>query len=452
MRLVIIGGSDAGISAALRARELAPDTDISVLLADEFPNYSICGLPFLLSGETPEVRQLAHRTEFDGIELLRNHVALSVDPWARIVVARDPAGRGIELSYDRLILGTGAEPVTPPISGIQNPGVFPLHTMGHSFAIQRYLEAEHPRNAVVVGAGYIGVEMADALTVRGLDVTLVGQNKSVLPTVDPDLGAMIESEFRRHGVNVATETDIRSIEVEGKRIRLTASNGYTKDADMVIVATGVKPTIALAANAGIPIGKRGAICVDRFMRTEVENIYAAGDCAETWHRVLQSNTYLPLGTTSHKQGRVAGENAIGGRREFQGSVGTQVVKVFDLAISRTGLREAEARNAGFDPVTSEVRAWDHKAYYPGAHELTIRVTGDRRSGRLLGAQVLGHWQAQVSKRIDIMATALFSGLKVDDISDLDLSYTPPLSSPWDPVQTASQAWTSALERELGKTE
>lgn len=446
MKLLIVGASDAGISAALRARELAPETDITAVLADEFPNYSICGLPFFLSGETPEAKQLAHRTEFGGIRLLRNHVAVSVEPKRCLVVARDPAGQRIELAYNRLILGTGAEPVTPAISGFQTPGVYPLHTMEHSFNIRRHLEEKHPRNAVVVGAGYIGVEMADALTVRGLEVTLIGKNKAVLPTVDTDLGALVEEEFRRHGVTVVTETDIRSIKAAAKQIRLTGANGFTKTADLVVVAVGVKPTTALAAGAGIPVGKTGAIRVNRGMRTDVENIFAAGDCAETWHRVLERHIYLPLGTTSHKQGRVAGENAVGGNREFQGSVGTQVVKVFELAIARTGLRKAEAQEAGFNPFTAEVKAWDHTAYYPGAHEVIVRITGDKRSGRLLGAQILGHWQAQVAKRVDIFAAALFAGLTVDQINDLDLSYTPPLSSPWDPVQMAAQRWNLELRK------
>ena len=189
-------------------------------------------------------------------------------------------------------------------------------------------------------------------------------------------------------------------------------------------------------------GEKGAIRVDRRMRTNVADVFAAGDCVETWHRLLQSSTYFPLGTTAHKQGRVAGENAVGGDRLFEGSLGTQVVKVFDLAIARTGLRDHEAKRAGFDPLTVETEAWDHKAYYPGAQQLHIRVTGDRRSGQLLGAQILGHWQAE-AKRIDVYAAALFAGLSVDAINDLDLSYTPPLGSPWDAVQLSAQTWTAA---------
>ncbi|MDA8114475.1 MAG: CoA-disulfide reductase, partial [Acidithiobacillus sp.] len=189
----------------------------------------------------------------------------------------------------------------------------------------------------------------------------------------------------------------------------------------------------------------GAIRVTQRMETGIPGIWAAGDCVETWHRILQRPAYLPLGTTAHKQGRVVGENAVGGERIFAGSVGTQTVKVFELAIARTGLREAEARAAGFDPVTVETQTWDHKAYYPDAQKLRIRVTGDHRTGRLLGAQILGHWQSGVSKRIDIFATALFHGMGVEDLNDLDLSYTPPFSSPWDPVQMGAQAWVETME-------
>jgi NADPH-dependent 2,4-dienoyl-CoA reductase/sulfur reductase-like enzyme len=319
----------------------------------------------------------------NGIRLLKNHKAVGIETKRNIVVVEDNEGQRREIGYDQLVIGTGAEPVTPPISGLRTAGVYPLHTMEHSFAVKQHLEEKNPRTAAVVGAGYIGVEMADALTVRGLEVTLTGKAKAVLPTVDADLGALVGEEFCRHGVEVVNETQIHSIKADGPQLRLMAAAGFEKVADLVVVAVGVKPVTHLAVSAGIPTGKRGAIRVNRGMKTELDNIYAAGDCAETWHRLLNRYTYLPLGTTSHKQGRVAGENAVGGQREFQGSVGTQVVKVFDLAIARTGLREAEAREAGFDPVTSEVTAWDHKAYYPGAHEMRICVTGDDGPGGCL---------------------------------------------------------------------
>ena len=352
----------------------------------------------------------------------------------------DASGKSRTLSYDRLLIATGSEPVVPKISGVQLPGVFFLHTMDDSFAIDRYLRETASRTAAIIGSGYIGLEMADALCLRGLDVSLIGRSRSPLPTVDPHFGDVVEEELQRHGVRVLNATEVTRIEQSGRDLVVTGGD-LSVTAGLVIIAPGVGPSSALASGAGIRVGAASAFAVDRSMRTSAPDVFAAGDCAETWHRVLERNVYLPLGTTAHKQGRVAGENMVGGSRSFQGCVGTQVVKVFELAVARTGLRDDEARHAGFDPVTVESTASDHKAYYPGARELRIRVTGDRLSGRLLGAQIIGHWRAQVAKRIDVFATALFHGMQVDGLSDLDLSYTPPLGSPWDPVQIAAQAWS-----------
>jgi NADPH-dependent 2,4-dienoyl-CoA reductase/sulfur reductase-like enzyme len=441
MRFVVIGGSDAGISAALRARELDTSADITVMLADAFPNYSICGLPFYLSGETPDWHQLAHRTEFQGIELLRNHTAQALDPLCKQVCAIDSAGREKTIPYDRLLIATGARPVIPPIHGMDQPGVYPLHTMDDSFRVNRYLTDRQPRSVVIVGSGYIGLEMADALTHRGLEVTLIGRSKTVLPTVDPGFGRILEETLRSQGIRVESGCEVQAIVQDGGRLHVLGSGEVNISAELVLVGVGVQPNVDIGKQAGLPTGTRGALRVNRRMETSIPDVYAAGDCVETWHRLLENYTYLPLGTTAHKQGRVAGENAVGGCREFQGSMGTQVVKVFDLAAARTGLRDDEARQAGFQSLTAETRHFDHKAYYPGARQLCLSVTGERSTGKLLGAQILGHWQSEVAKRIDVYATALFHGMKVEALNDLDLSYTPPLGSPWDAVQMAAQDWS-----------
>jgi NADPH-dependent 2,4-dienoyl-CoA reductase/sulfur reductase-like enzyme len=451
--LVIVGGSDAGISAALRAREIDPTTEVTVVVADTFPNFSICGLPFYLSGEVPDWRMLAHRTaaeiEAQGIELLLNHTAIALDAAGKRVLVRDEAGASQVLPYDRVIVGTGAEPAPPAIPGGDLPGVYPLHSMEQSFRVWQHLAATAPRHAVIVGAGYIGMEMADALTHRGLRVTLLQRGPSVLRTVDPSLGRLLAEEMERHGVEVVTGAAVAGIEPAGGRLRVVGEPALRVETDLVLLGTGVRPVTGLAREAGAALGTHGAIRVTRAMETSLPDVYAAGDCVETWHRVLEASVYLPLGTTSHKQGRVAGENAAGGHAQFMGSLGTQVVKVFNLAAARTGLLEAEARAAGYAAATSELTAWDHKAYYPGAQPLTLRVTGAVRTGRLLGAQIVGHWQAEVAKRIDIFAAALYHGMRVDELSDLDLSYTPPVSSPWDPVQMAAQAWAAAQRPLVG---
>jgi len=458
MHLVMIGGSDAGISAALRARELDPGSEVTVVVADAFPNFSICGIPYYLSGEVTHWRNLAHRTIADleaaGMGLRLDTTARRIDVAGRKLLVTGADGREELLAYDKLIVGTGAVPVRPPIGGLSGPdalgapeGLHLLHSMGDTFAVMRTLETAAPASAVIVGAGYIGLEMADALTVRGLQVTQMEQLEEVLPTVDPQLGARVHAELTAHGVEVMPGTTVQAISraeagQPGRlQVHATAADGtpVTRAADMVLVVAGVRPDTTLAAEAGATLGVKGAISVDTAMRTGLPDVFAAGDCVVTHHRLL-GQTYLPLGTTAHKQGRVAGENALGGDRQFAGSLGTQVVKIFDQATARTGLRDHEAKPAGFDPVTVESEADDHKAYYPGSHKITMRVTGDRATGRLLGMQLFGHKNAEIAKRIDIAATAIFHRMTVDAVSDLDLSYTPPLGSPWEAVQMGAQAW------------
>jgi NADPH-dependent 2,4-dienoyl-CoA reductase/sulfur reductase-like enzyme len=461
MHLVMIGGSDAGISAALRARELDPAAEVTVVLEDAYPNFSICGIPYYVSGEVSHWRNLAHRSlddlEAAGMRLRLDTTARRIDVAGRKLLVTSAGGDEDIIGYDQLIVGTGAVPVRPPITGLgalgPGDGVHLLHSMGDTFAVMRTLEQAAPASAVIVGGGYIGLEMADALTVRGLQVTQMEQLPEVLPTVDPELGVLIHAELARHGVEVLGGTTVRAVSKASPggsgrlEVAATAADGsaMTRAADMVLVVAGVRPETTLAAGAGATLGVKGAIEVDQGMRTSLPGVFAAGDCVITHHRLL-GVTYLPLGTTAHKQGRVAGENALGGNRAFAGSLGTQVVKIFDQAAARTGLRDHEAAAAGFDPVTVESAADDHKAYYPGSNRIAMRITGDRATGRLLGLQLFGHKNAEIAKRVDIAAAAIFHGMTVEAISDLDLSYTPPLGSPWDAVQMGAQAWTRAVKQ------
>lgn len=451
MHLLIIGGSDGGISAGLRARELDPSVVVTMVVADAYPNFSICGLPYFISGDVPDWRNLAHRTREDidatGIRLRLDTRATAIDPASHTVTVVEAGGVTDALTYDRLVVATGAVPVRPPIEGLDLPHVHVLHTMGDSFAVQETLSTGSPRSAVIIGAGYIGLEMAEALVLRGLGVTVVEQLPEVLPTVDPQLGRLVRDELEAHGVRVLTGSKVEAIRPAGGRLTVHGTPGLEQVADIVLVVVGVRPDVELGTAAGMATGVRGAISVTRRMETSLADVYAAGDCVETWHRVLDRPAYLPLGTTAHKQGRVAGENAVGGDRVFAGSLGTQVVKVFDLAIARTGLRDHEAVAGGFDPMTDASVHYDHKVYYPGALPVHMRWTGDRRSGRLLGAQFVGRLQTEVAKRIDVAAAALFNAFSLEEVSDLDLSYTPPLGSPWDTVQMGSQAWTRALVAE-----
>jgi NADPH-dependent 2,4-dienoyl-CoA reductase/sulfur reductase-like enzyme len=457
MHLVAIGGSDAGISAALRARELDPSVEVTVVVADHYPNFSICGIPYLVSGEVARWQDLAHRTiadlEATGMHLRLDTVARGIDVDDRRLTVTDPTGSEEVIAYDALVVGTGAVPVRPPIEGLAgtdplgpDDGVHLLHSMGDTFAVMRTLEETGATRAVIVGAGYIGLEMAEALVARELAVTQIEQLPEVLPTVDPELGRLVRDQLTEHGVDVQRRTKVTGVMrapagAPGRlevRVESDAGSGVFF-ADLVLVVVGVRPDTALAAAAGAELGAKGAVAVDRQMRTGLLDVLAAGDCVTTHHRLL-GTTYLPLGTTAHKQGRVAGENALGGQREFAGSLGTQVVKIFDMVAARTGLRDHEAIAAGFDPVTVGHAADDHKAYYPGSHRIAMRYTGDRHTGRLLGVQLFGHRHSEIAKRIDIAAVAIFHDMTVDAVSDLDLSYTPPLGSPWDAVQAGAQAW------------
>ncbi len=461
MRLVAIGGSDAGISAALRARELDPRSDVTVVVADAYPNFSICGIPYYISGEVTHWRNLAHRTHADleatGMTLRLNTVATDIDVAGQRLTVRDERGEISAIDYDELVVGTGAVPVRPSTDGLDalgvDDGVHLLHSMGDTFALTKTLDRlPIPSHALIVGAGYVGLEMAEGLSGRGIHVTQLEMLPEVLPTVDPELGALIHAELVRHGVDVHTGTTAtRLSKVDGSnRLRVDGVGPDAKplgwEVDVVLVVVGVRPDTDLLVRAGAKTGIRDAVEVDEMMATGLPHVWAAGDCVATHHRLL-GMTYLPLGTTAHKQGRVAGENAIGGSARFAGSLGTQVVKVFDLVAARTGLREHEAIAAGFTPATTQSTPDDHKAYYPGAQPISIRITGDATTGKLLGAQLVGARGTETAKRVDTYAAALFQGLTVDEMSQLDLSYTPPLGSPWDAVQMATQAWVR--EHQLG---
>jgi NADPH-dependent 2,4-dienoyl-CoA reductase/sulfur reductase-like enzyme len=454
--IVAVGGSDAGISAALRARELDPATEFTVVVADAYPNFSICGIPYYVSGEVTHWTNLAHRSAADlaatGMRVLTDTTATAINVDDHTLDVLDAAGAPQQLPYDALIVGTGAVSARPPIDGLTGPaalgpadGVHLLHSMGDTFTVMDALQQRNPKTAVIIGAGYIGLEMAEALTLRGISVTQIEALPEVLPTVDPELGALVHAELQRHGVEVLTNATVNTIaRTDGGTLTVTAIHDdetITRSVDFVLVVVGVRPDTELAADAGGELGVKGAIVVDEGMRTNLPDVFAAGDCVHTHHRLL-GLTWLPLGTTAHKQGRIAGENALGGDARFVGSLGTQVVKVFDLVAARTGLREHEALAAdrGWTPVTSQSAPDDHKAYYPGATPINIRITGDQTTGRLLGAQLVGHRSAEIAKRVDTYAAALFHGMTVDAFSDLDLSYTPPLGSPWDATQIATQTW------------
>lgn len=436
-RLVVIGGDAGGMGAASTARRLRSDLDIVALEKSEFTSYSACGIPYLIGGEVARVDELVARTpqEFRNhyrIDVRLRHEALGIDLERREVEVRDHEhGRTIRLGFDQLVIGTGAHPRRPDIPGIDGPDIYGVQTLADGSRLLQRITEKPVRRVVVVGGGYIGLEMAEAFVRRGAAVTVVERSPEVMRTLDPDMGALVSRAMRRHGIEVRCGTGVTGFEPG-----LVHTDGGDLPADLVVLGLGVEPSSALAGEAGITLGVRGAISVDRRQRTSAEGVWAAGDCAESYHLVSGRPIHVALGTVANKHARVAGTNIGGGYATFPGVVGTAVSKICDTEVARTGLTEREAARAGFEYHVTTIEATTRAGYYPGAAPITVKMLAERGSGRLLGAQLVG--QEGAAKRIDVVATALHARMGVDEMSTLDLSYAPPFSPVWDPVLVAAR--------------
>jgi NADPH-dependent 2,4-dienoyl-CoA reductase/sulfur reductase-like enzyme len=446
-RLVVIGGDAAGMSAASQARRRrGPDRlQIVVLEQGEHVSYSACGIPYLIGGEVPDVGQLIARpvSTFRQDLCIRVHLrhrVESIDLDGRVVRVRDLAsGEDRRISFDQLMIATGAVPRRPPVPGIDAVGVFGVQTLDDGLAVRRALEGTSPRRAVVVGGGYIGLEMAEAFVRRGLEVTVVDGAPAVMSTLDPDMGGLVAEGMRELGISVRCGEQLTGIDTTSGRVAAVATEHGTYPADIVVLGLGVRPEVTLAQGAGVPVGASGAIAVDRRMRTGVPGVWAAGDCAEKFHRVSREPVAIALGTHANKEGRVAGINIGGEYATFPGVLGTAVSKICSLEVARTGLKESEASAAGFEALSVVVESTTRASYYPGAEMIKTKLVVEERSGRLLGAQIVGREGA--AKRIDVLAAALWGEMTVDEILNLDLSYAPPFSPLWDPVLIAARkAW------------
>lgn len=440
--VLIIGGSDVGISAALRIRELDQSIRPLIIADNNFPNFSICGIPFFLGGEVEKWQDLAHRKEEDikaaGIDLLLETKVEKIFPQENKVLAVNKNGSQ-EIYYEKLVLGTGGVNIEPPIEGLELAEVFFMRWMDDAISFDNFIKDEKPSKAVVVGGGYVGLEMAEALINRGLEVTLIEFMDGVLNTVKKNFRKMVKEKLEAKGVEIVLNTAVEKIEKSGERIKIKGSNNFEIEVDTAVVSVGTKPNTVLAEGTEIKRNNsNGAFKVNKKLQTNIENIYAGGDCAESLNNITKEYGYYALGTVAHKHGRIIGSNICNKEAEFEGVIGTQSIKLFDMVVARTGLNEKEAQKAGFNPISSEIEAWDHKIYYPPAYKTYIKLIADKESRRILGAQILGSIEAEISKRIDIYAAAIYNQMTVEEFSQLDLSYTPPLSSPWDPVQTAAQ--------------
>ncbi|MGH8508333.1 MAG: FAD-dependent oxidoreductase [Gammaproteobacteria bacterium] len=448
MRLIVVGGVAAGAKAAARARRVNRDIAITLYQEESEVSYTACGQPYYLSGLVASREALIIRRasdfEANGIEVRVRHRVINLSTEERIVKVHDLDRDTLELvPYDRLILATGARPVIPGIPGNHLDGVVTMRTMAELDRFRSALDHLSPKSAVIVGGGYLGLEVAESLHALGATVTIVERLEQLVPRVDPEMGQRIYEYLIAKGVRVVLGESMAEItEQAGRVAAVVTASGRRLPAELAVLAIGIRPNVELAAQAGIALGTTGAIAVDTRMETNVEGVFAAGDCAESVHRLTRVPVWDPLGDIANLQGRVAGENAAGGNARFPGVLGTGIFKTFDLKVGLTGLTEVTAREAGLSPIAAVITARDKARYYPGARELTLKLVADSSSGRLLGAQAVG--LGAVDKMIDIAATALLGGLSCRDLENADLAYAPPFS----PVLSPIIVTASALSRRL----
>jgi NADPH-dependent 2,4-dienoyl-CoA reductase/sulfur reductase-like enzyme len=452
-RLVVIGGDAAGGSAASQARKRQPDLDVVMFERGRSTSYSACGIPYWISGtvddeaalvaRTPEQHRAAGidvrmRTEVVGIDLDRRTVA-----WRNL----DSGAEGSE-PFDDLVYATGSVPMRPPVPGIDADGVFGVQVLDDGAALRAELARGTVRRVVVVGGGYIGLEIAEACRILGLDVTVVDLSATPVGTFDPDVGTQIAEAVRGMGIDLVLSDGVAAIDVgpDGRARAVVTASGRELPADLVVLGLGVRPNVALAEEAGIPLGTSGGVAVDARMRTGVAGVWAAGDCVESVHRLSGQRVVVALGTHANKQGRVAGINIGGGYATFPGVIGTAITRVCDLEAARTGLSSAEAEAAGYSFVRAAVDSTTKAGYFPGAAPIRVTMIAERRSGRLLGAQIVGREAA--AKRIDALAICIWNEMTVDEILSLDLSYAPPFAPVWDPVLIAARKAFEAVEADV----
>jgi len=450
-RLVVVGGDAAGMSAASGARRLRSPDELEIIAFERghFSSYSACGIPYWVGGEVEDRDQLIARSPKEhrerGIDLRMRTEVTELDVEGGRVRSRDlESGAEAWTSYDKLVIGTGARPVRPSLPGIDAPGVHGVQTLDDGQDLIDTLGRTAGRRAVVIGAGYIGVEMAEALINRGYQVTVVNRGREPMATLDPDMGRLVHDAMEGLGITMVNDAEVTALPTgEDGRVRAVATEDTEYPADVVVLGIGVRPETTLAEAAGLPLGDHRGLLTDLGMRVRGhENIWAGGDCVEVLDLVSGRERHIALGTHANKHGQVIGANVAGGYATFPGVVGTAVSKVCDLEIARTGLREKDARRAGlrFESVT--VEATSRAGYYPGAGPMTVKMLAELRTGRLLGVQIVGREGA--GKRVDIAAVALTAGMTVEQMTSLDLGYAPPFSPVWDPVLVAARKAVSAV--------
>mgnify|MGYP000328734831 CR=1 FL=1 len=440
-RLVVVGGNAAGLSAASYVKRRKPEIEVIVFEKSPYASYGSCGLPYYVEGIVRDPMELIAiplkaLREKRGLDVRVMHEVTEIELKRRSVrVANLENGKDFELSFDWLVISTGAIPLVPSFMEKNIPGVFTLRTLEDGIKLERFIEERKPSRVTVVGGGYIGMEMAEAFSVRGFEVTVIERLPRVLPNFDPEISEKVQKKLTEKGVRLILGDGVKAVEGD-KIVRRIITEREVVETDLVLLGIGIKPNVELAKKAGVEIGNTGAIKVNQRMQTGVEGVYACGDCAESFHRILNRNVWIPLGDTANKQGRVAGANISGEDVLFPGVIGSAATKVFELEVARTGLGEEEAGNEGFGKEITQIEAGTRAHYYPGRKPILIKLITEKGTKKLLGAQAVG--EEGVAKRVDVFATAIWAGMSVEELAWVDLTYVPPVAPVWDPILIAAQ--------------
>lgn len=449
MKIIIIGGVAAGTSAAAKARRNNENAQITLFDADSDVSYSGCGLPYFIGTEVEGREQLVPRDaaffkQKYNVDVYTRHQVLEIQPQSKVLTVQNLVTQEIfQERYDKLVVATGAKSVVPAIEGGNKPNVFYLRNVINADRIREQVLTANPKSAVIVGSGFIGLEMAENLTARGIAVSVVEMAGHVMPALDQDMAVYVADHLLEKGVQVIVNDSVIRLEGEPSVSKVILKSGKEIDADFVIMAVGVRPNIELAQKSGIELGPTGAIKVNRKMQTNIDDIYACGDCAESYSLMTGNPLYRPLGSPANKMGRITGDQITGGDLEFRGILGTGIFKMFDMAVGQTGLTEKEAKKEGYEVVVCHNIKPDKPEYYHGS-EMVIKAVADKNTGKVLGVQIVG--RSGVDKRIDVFVTAITFGAKAEDLFHLDLAYAPPFSTTKDPVMYTGMILDNAIRR------
>lgn len=448
-KLVIIGGDAAGMTAASKVRRENKDCEIIVFEKSKYVSYSACGIPYFISGKVTSSEELIVRTPEEFIKKYKidtrvSHEVLEVDTDKNQVLVHNSENKTqFWESYDKLLIATGGKAFCPDVKNRDADGIFGISTLRSGIKVDNFIKNRKPKNAVIVGGGYIGLEMAEALLIKGLKVTLIDRSEEIMNTLDPDMGALVHKAMKNLGVKIYLKEELKGFETDKNGVTSVVTDKQTLKTDLVILGMGTAPNTAFLKNSKIKLDLKGAIVVAKTQRTNINNVWSAGDCATTIHLVTNKPFYIALGTVANKTGLVAGKNIGGGKAVFPGVVGTAVCKICVFEVARTGLLEKQLKELNIEYVQAMIKTKSRAGYYPDSKDIYVKLIAEKSTGKLLGGQIIGEEGA--AKRIDVLATALTYKLTLRNIIDLDLSYAPPFSPVWDPVQTAARKLITLLK-------